>query len=127
MAHIERWKHEVGTLQENSQAEHKFLVKKLRDMHAELAGFKGVADEDHGKYVKDNLKDVLNTMYETSRGSPSIETSAEGYHARYLATKGVTVKQQNILRKVRTTGAQAIRESDVAPSFQVEVSNTPKS
>ena len=33
MAHIERWKHEVGTLQENSQAERKFLVKKLRDMH----------------------------------------------------------------------------------------------
>ena len=120
MAHIERWKHEVGTLQENSQAEHKFLVKKLRDMHAVVAGFKGVADEDHGKYVKDNLKDALTTMRETSRGSPSIETSAAGYHARYLVTKGVTVKQQNILRKARTPEVQAIPESQVGPSFQVE-------
>ena len=101
MAHIERWKHEVGTLQENSQAEHKFLVKKLRDMHAELAGFKGVADKDQGKYVKDNLKDSLNAMYASTPGLPSIETSAEGYNAQYLATKGMTAKHHNDLRKMR--------------------------
>lgn len=93
IAHNHRWKNEVANLQENSEAERKFLVKKLRELHAELASYKGVDGREKRRYIKDSVVADLQAL-QGARHRSVMPTTVDAYHAQHLQAKGLTPKEK---------------------------------